>query len=100
MEADCFNVSILAENQFSVANVFSSKVDDKFENIEWHLGRNKVPIVTNAAGFLECEVERKIEAGDHVLLIGRVLHFGYSEQRSLGFAHGRYAVFSKHPHVA
>jgi flavin reductase (DIM6/NTAB) family NADH-FMN oxidoreductase RutF len=33
-----------------------------------------VPVLDDALGVLECRLENQVEAGDHTLFIGRVLH--------------------------
>jgi flavin reductase (DIM6/NTAB) family NADH-FMN oxidoreductase RutF len=40
----------------------------------------KVPSIEECAGWIECRLEFEHEAGDHVLVIGRVLHVGCHDE--------------------
>lgn len=49
---------------------------DKLAGIDYWLSERAVgcPVLEDALAYLECEAERFEEAGDHVLVIGRVLY--------------------------
>lgn len=71
-----FAVNILPEGSQDLSDCFagapSSLPRSAFCNAEYHMGRLGVPILESAIAHLECEVEREIEAGDHVLYMARV----------------------------
>jgi len=67
-----FAVNILASDQEKLCFLFSSKEVDRFSQCEWQRSSNNLPILTNTASVLECESVQQIEAGDHVILIGKV----------------------------
>jgi rubredoxin len=47
---------------------------NKFENVQYTLGKNGAPIVTeNAVGCIECEVIDSVDVGTHTIFIGKVL---------------------------
>lgn len=73
-ETRAFVVNILNENQAKLSNHFASKLPDKFKGLQWTPGSESgAPILTNdIAAYAECGVLQRIEAGDHVLLLGLV----------------------------
>lgn len=86
-----FGVSVLAEDQESVARVFAGKDDDKLALVPARRGVTGVPLVEGAIGWLECRTERRTEAGDHVLFLARVESVGARSGRPLLFYRGLYA---------
>jgi len=90
---DRFAVNILADDQRAVSGAFASKGEDKFRGIDWSPGPFGSPILSGAAAWLECAVHDRIEAGDHILLIGRVLAFEHTARTPLGYHGGNYVSF-------
>jgi 3-hydroxy-9,10-secoandrosta-1,3,5(10)-triene-9,17-dione monooxygenase reductase component len=72
-----FAVNILAEDQqwlsdcFAGANVTPDR--DAFCGAAWRPGESGLPVLDGAIAAIECEVQERITAGDHVLYLGRVL---------------------------
>lgn len=67
-----FAVNILASDQEKLCFLFSSKEVDRFGQCDWQHSESQLPILANVASVLECETVQEIEAGDHVILIGKV----------------------------
>ncbi|MDC0947760.1 flavin reductase family protein [Gammaproteobacteria bacterium] len=90
--ADCdhFSVSILAEGQEAVSNIFAGYDGDRFTKVDTHDDPHGIPQIEYAAAHFSCRRERLIEAGDHALLIGEVVAFANHRRRGLGYAGGRY----------
>ena len=93
-ETTHFGVSVLAEDQKPVSSVFASKAPDKFEQVAWHAGRTSSPIIDGAAAWFDCETHQAIDAGDHVILLGRVVDFSHTPASPLGYCRGAYLTFS------
>ncbi|MFE0773836.1 flavin reductase family protein [Streptomyces sp. NPDC058861] len=71
-------VSILSENQRHVAGRFSMKnrVSDRllFADLPYTRGgASGAPLIGGALAVLECRTENRVVAGDHTLVVGRVL---------------------------
>jgi flavin reductase (DIM6/NTAB) family NADH-FMN oxidoreductase RutF len=71
-------VSVLSENQRHVAGRFAMKgrISDRllFEDIPHVRGEAAgAPLIGGALAVLECRTEQRVVAGDHTLVIGRVL---------------------------
>jgi flavin reductase ActVB len=79
LHARRFAVNFIAQGHEAVCSVFASREEDKFANIEWETGPGGMPCLTrDVVAWAECEVEHQIEAGDHVIFVGRVIHGGAS----------------------
>jgi flavin reductase (DIM6/NTAB) family NADH-FMN oxidoreductase RutF len=86
-----FAVNILHEQQTSLSAVFASKKTDKFEGVSFDTVNTGAPILANCLSWFDCTTHQRIEAGDHIILIGRIQAFGTSPAAPLGFCRGRYA---------
>lgn len=89
-----FAVSVLAEDQESVSSLFASKSPDKFAQTHWHPRRTGSPVIRGAAASFDCRMHQVVDAGDHVVLIGRVLDFSHTDATPLGYCRGAYVNFS------
>ncbi|MDH3300875.1 MAG: flavin reductase family protein [Acidimicrobiia bacterium] len=90
-----FCVNILADDQQDLSNRMASKADDKFEGIGYELSETGSPILPDVLGIIDCRIHEVIEAGDHDLIIGRVLNLSVRrEARPLLFFKGQYGSFS------
>ncbi len=70
-----FAVNLVGEDAADLALRFASKEEDKFTGSSWRLGVHGSPVFhDHALAYLECRVEREIEAGDHVILLAHVEH--------------------------
>lgn len=89
--ADCFAVNILHEGQVDVSATFASKAPDKFLSVNHDRAHTGAPVLTDSLTWFDCSLHNAVDAGDHVILIGRVRAFGTSPTAPLGFCRGRYA---------
>ncbi|MBT2413731.1 flavin reductase [Streptomyces sp. ISL-12] len=90
-------VSVLSESQRHIAGRFAMKgrLSDRllFEDIPYVRGEQSgAPLVGGALATLECHTEQRVSAGDHTLVIGRVLTAGVpsAEGGPLTYFRGRY----------
>ena len=71
-----FTVNVLERGQLELARRFgtsSSREQDKLAGVPWHPGRNGAPVLDDALAYFECEVRDSYAAGDHELVVGRVV---------------------------
>lgn len=94
VEARNFAVSVLAAAQKDVSALFASKSPDKFAQSRWRLGAAGNPVIEEASAFFDCTTHQLVDAGDHVILIGRVESFGTSPAAPLGYGRGAYLDFA------
>jgi flavin-dependent trigonelline monooxygenase, reductase component len=90
-----FAVNVLHARQVALSAAFASKAKDKnkdkFENVAHDTVHTGAPILRDCLTWFDCSVHQRLEAGDHVVLIGRIEAFGTSPSAPLGFCRGRYA---------
>ena len=89
-QADHFAVNILADDQKEVSGLFASRSVDKFDLARWHVDAQNIPLIDGTLASFSCARHRLVDAGDHLILIGRVLEFETSEGTPLGYYKGAY----------
>jgi flavin reductase (DIM6/NTAB) family NADH-FMN oxidoreductase RutF len=78
-----------------VCRLFAQRGADRFKNIQYTTGRSGAPVFRDLLAFVDCETEAEYDAGDHVIVVGKVLELGYaSEGKPLLFYRGGYGRFS------
>lgn len=70
-----FAVSVLAASQRGLSQRFASRVppEEKFAGIDFHRGTTGAALLDGVLAAFECTVDQEISAGDHVLILGRVV---------------------------
>ena len=71
-----FTVNILKQDQLDLARHFgttSGRDQDKLARMRTRPGRAGSPILEDALAYFECELEGRTRAGDHELVLGRVV---------------------------
>lgn len=91
--AEAFAVNILAETQRETSNTFAARGADKFAAVDWESKVSGCPVLTEVVSWLDCTMHEVVEAGDHVILIGRVLDYAYTDEAPLGYCRGAYVSF-------
>lgn len=86
-------INILAEDQRDISSSFASRNGTRFQGINWWTGTSGAPILPETAAMLDCMMERTIDAGDHVILMGRVIDFDHTSVAPLGYCRGAYVSF-------
>ncbi|MBS0257603.1 MAG: flavin reductase [Proteobacteria bacterium] len=85
-----FAVNILSEGQKDLSNTFARPVEDRFAAATWSDAPAGSPVFADVAAWFECSMQEVIEAGDHVILLGRIDAFENSGLNGLGYARGGY----------
>jgi 3-hydroxy-9,10-secoandrosta-1,3,5(10)-triene-9,17-dione monooxygenase reductase component len=69
-----FVVNVLAEDQEDISRVFASKGIDKFAGIGYRPSPGGgAPVLSGVLAWVDCEIDAVHEAGDHWIVVGRVL---------------------------
>jgi len=94
--AGSFCVNILGADQEDICRTFSAKAADKFEKVAFHRApQTGSPIIDGVVAWIDCDIEVVQDAGDHVLVLGRIRELGLEEPRlPLLFFQGGYGRFS------
>jgi 3-hydroxy-9,10-secoandrosta-1,3,5(10)-triene-9,17-dione monooxygenase reductase component len=86
--------NILAEDGEEMCRLFAQKGADRFGHISYNAGRTGAPLLDDAIAFVDCETIAEHDAGDHLIVVGRVLELGYDpESKPLLFYRGGYGRF-------
>lgn len=94
-----FAVNILAGNQRDLSVRFARAGEDKFAGLSWQGGPTGSPLLDDVVAWFDCEMYQQVEAGDHVVLIGRVLDYHYNTHAPLGFCRGAYVGSALSPQM-
>ena len=89
-ECGRFAVNILADSQRVLSETFATERPNRFAGVRWTEGSHGSPILEGCVACLECAPVQRIEAGDHMILVGRVLGCEDSTGRPLAYWRGGY----------
>lgn len=95
-ETGRFGVSILGADQEAVSRTFATPGASRFESVGWRPSPAGSPLIDGALAWIDATVEAEHDAGDHVLVIGRVLDLAVAREGSpLVFYRGGYGRFEQ-----
>lgn len=89
-----FGINILGADQEPTCARFAG-AGDRFAGLSWVPAASGAPILASVLGFIDCRLEAEHPAGDHSIVIGRVLELKLLDTRRkpLLFFRGRYGAF-------
>ena len=93
--ASHFGVSVLAEGQEEVSNLFAGGTGDRFSLCDWEKGAHGVPLIAGRTAGFVCAAHDRVEAGDHLILVGRIEAFDRSDAQGLGYGSSGYFGLGK-----
>jgi flavin reductase (DIM6/NTAB) family NADH-FMN oxidoreductase RutF len=85
-----FAVSILAEGQEEVSNTFAGFKGDRFARVPHVFDAEGCAHVKEAVATFSCVAHNKVDAGDHMILLGAVTGFEATDRAPLGYKRGQY----------
>lgn len=92
---DHFCVNILSANQEAVCRALASKNSEKFTGISHRISKHGNPVIDGAVGWIECDRHSITEAGDHDMVLGRIVELDIeSGDLPLLFFQGGYGRFA------
>ena len=90
-----FAANILDEHQEDISRLFAARGVDRFAQIAWRPGAGGSPVLDRVHAYVDCETEAEYEAGDHIIVVGRVLELGLrADAGPLLFYRGTYRRMS------
>ena len=73
-EGRSFSVNVLKKGQLDLAEHYGQPAHaDKLARTEWTTDRTGLPLLREALAWFECEFINEHPAGDHVLVLGKVI---------------------------
>jgi len=94
-KAGHFCVNVLASDQTDLCRQLSKSGPEKFAGVDYTLSAHNLPILAGATVSIECRLHSVTEAGDHWMVLGRVL--GLEARRDADpmlFFRGQYGGFA------
>jgi 3-hydroxy-9,10-secoandrosta-1,3,5(10)-triene-9,17-dione monooxygenase reductase component len=74
-------VSMLSEDQASIASQFASGSRDRFAGVKWHSSLSLgMPAIDESLAYFECTLENCFPCGDHVIVVGRAVNIYYQRR--------------------
>ncbi len=83
-----FAVNILGEHQEDVSRLFATKGADRFASVSWRVGASGAPVLDDVLAYVDCVIDAEHDAGDHVIVVGRVLDLGLTAECGPLLFHG------------
>jgi len=72
-EVGKFCVNVLAADQQPLSQTFSKSGGEKFRDVSWTPSEHGSPRIDGCLAHIDCTIEAIYEAGDHDIVVGRVL---------------------------
>ncbi|NUR88847.1 MAG: flavin reductase family protein [Nonomuraea sp.] len=92
--AKVLTVNVLAEHQQPVCAQMAASGGDKFAGLAWTSSPGGNPVLDGALAWIDCAVEAEHPAGDHMIVVARVLQLDiHHEGGPLLFFRGGYGAF-------
>jgi 3-hydroxy-9,10-secoandrosta-1,3,5(10)-triene-9,17-dione monooxygenase reductase component len=90
-DCDNFAIHVLSADQKAVSARFAMAIADKFDGVSWRRGLGGIPVLEDVLACFQCSRYAVHEAGDHLIVLGRVEAFMHAaERKPLVFYCGRY----------
>jgi flavin reductase (DIM6/NTAB) family NADH-FMN oxidoreductase RutF len=89
-----FCVNILAHDQPALSARFARKGGAKFEGLSYERApHTQSPILEGVLAWIDCTIEREVEVGDHMLVVGHALELELAKSgHPLVFFRSQYSV--------
>lgn len=84
-----FVINVLSHEQEAHAWQFAGRPNESLV-VEWEEDHKDSPRLKNTVATMECSAWAEYEGGDHVLLVGKVEDFTYTDTESLLFFRGKF----------
>src|SRR5919201_592325 len=68
-----FCVNILDDDQEDLSRLFATRGADKFAGLGWRKSFGGSPILADVLAWIDCVTDAEHEAGDHLIVVGKVL---------------------------
>lgn len=92
LQAREFVVNVLASPQEALARRFSDKHEDRFDGVGYHLSPEGLILLDGALAHVVCQRHAVHPAGDHTIVLGRVVGGATGDGRPLLYYRGGYAA--------
>jgi flavin reductase (DIM6/NTAB) family NADH-FMN oxidoreductase RutF len=92
LAAPIFVVNVLESAMEALSRRFADRHEDRFEGVGYHRSPDGLVLLDGALAHLECDRFTSYPAGDHTIIIGRVIGGSTGEGRPLLYYRGGYGL--------
>jgi len=96
LDCETFAINVLARAQQALSVRFSESGQHDFTGIRFESLKTGAPVLPGALATFDCDVEARHDAGDHTIVVGRVVDMSSREGEPLIFFRGRYRGIGRH----
>jgi flavin reductase (DIM6/NTAB) family NADH-FMN oxidoreductase RutF len=89
-----FVVNVLESTQEELSRRFADRHVDRFDGVGYHVGPEGQILLDGALAHIECERFAQYPAGDHTIIVGRVIGGDAHEGHPLLYYRGGYAALT------
>ncbi|TMV13358.1 flavin reductase family protein [Arenibacterium halophilum] len=93
-QARDYVIHVMGAEQRDLASHFARSGDD-FDGIDWQTGATGQPVLADCLARFECRRYSTQQAGDHSIVLGKVLRFWHRPGMGLMFKRGQFGGFSE-----
>lgn len=90
LAASVFVVNILESSQEALSRRFADRHEERFDGVGYHRSPKGLVLLDGALAHIECDRFASYPAGDHSIIIGRVIGGSTGEGRPLLYYRGGY----------
>ncbi len=83
-------INVLAADQAALGERFASRIEDRFEGVEFDLSATGLPVLRGSVAWFECHNRSRYPEGDHVIFVGEVERCAVDHKAPLVFHAGRF----------
>jgi flavin reductase (DIM6/NTAB) family NADH-FMN oxidoreductase RutF len=96
VEGGRFAVNLLPASASQLSNRFASRDrEGRWAELSWEPGVTGSPLIADAVAHFDCVVHQTHEAGDHTIVVGRVVTCEAKRGDPLVYHRGRYAALER-----
>lgn len=92
VEARRFAIHVIGADQPEIARMFVRE-GNPFSDIDWRRAEDGTPVIENCLARFHCEREAVHDAGDHAIVVGRVIDCTHRPGVPLIFSGGQFGAF-------
>ena len=93
-QCDRFAIHVMGAGQAEISSGFVSE-GNLFADLDWTEAEDGTPLIADCLARFHCATHAVHEAGDHAIVLGRVLDAQHSKGQPLIFSGGQYGEFAK-----
>jgi|SRR6185369_5524255 len=82
-----FIVHVLAEDQEHLAHVFARRTGHDWKKLKTKKHKSGAPLLNDVMAVLVCRLKQKHKAGDHTIMVGRVLDITVNNKKTRPLLH-------------